>query len=365
MKINFFAPINNLGYGLHSYYLLKAFEARGHKVTLIPPLGEVRFSDEHVEKWLAARKDFSENNPSIMIFSEDFLTQFVGSPRIGFPVFETEGFTPVQIACLKSCRAILTPTQWGKNVLENNGIRNVHVVNEGVDTETFPFMDFSDAEARNDKFTFLHVGKFEKRKGTLEVIEAFYSAFKTNEARLILHIHNPFVENYDPLFEKMRELGFAALTGNTFLRKGLEIVLSKHYDSHADMRGLYAHADAAVFPSRAEGWGLPILEALSMGIPTIVGKWTAMTEYIPENYPFQLKIEKLEPVDDIFYAQDRGQWVVPSMDSMINHMIFIYQYGRKFRKTIDWKNIIEIPRSFTWDRAAFQLEDAINKIVGY
>jgi glycosyltransferase involved in cell wall biosynthesis len=36
-----------------------------------------------------------------------------------------------------------------------------------------------------------------------------------------------------------------------------------------EMRDLLASADAFVLPTRGEGWGLPIAEAMSMGLPTI------------------------------------------------------------------------------------------------
>lgn len=53
------------------------------------------------------------------------------------------------------------------------------------------------------------------------------------------------------------------------------------------LRDELASADAFVLPTRGEGWGLPVAEAMTMGLPTIVTNWsgpaafaTAATAYL-------------------------------------------------------------------------------------
>lgn len=46
----------------------------------------------------------------------------------------------------------------------------------------------------------------------------------------------------------------------------------------ADMPSAYAHASAFVFPSRFEGFGLPALEAMASGVPTILARATSLPE---------------------------------------------------------------------------------------
>lgn len=41
---------------------------------------------------------------------------------------------------------------------------------------------------------------------------------------------------------------------------------------------LYAHADVFVFPSLYEGFGIPILEALSLGTPVVCSETSSMPE---------------------------------------------------------------------------------------
>ena len=48
--------------------------------------------------------------------------------------------------------------------------------------------------------------------------------------------------------------------------------------SDADMVGAYAHAEAFVFPSRFEGFGIPALEAMACGTPTVLAAATSLPE---------------------------------------------------------------------------------------
>jgi len=41
---------------------------------------------------------------------------------------------------------------------------------------------------------------------------------------------------------------------------------------------LYKHAEALVFPSKYEGFGLPVLEAMSVGCPVICSKIASLSE---------------------------------------------------------------------------------------
>ena len=48
--------------------------------------------------------------------------------------------------------------------------------------------------------------------------------------------------------------------------------------SKADLDALYRSADALVFPSTYEGFGLPVLEAQHYGLPVICSNTTALPE---------------------------------------------------------------------------------------
>ena len=48
--------------------------------------------------------------------------------------------------------------------------------------------------------------------------------------------------------------------------------------SETDLRALYAHADVFVFPSLYEGFGLPVLEAMAVGVPVVTTRMGSIPE---------------------------------------------------------------------------------------
>lgn len=70
----------------------------------------------------------------------------------------------------------------------------------------------------------------------------------------------------DELERRARELGIAGR------------VHFAGWVSDADMEGLYAHARALVLPSLAEGFGLPVLEAMRHGLPVACADRTSLPE---------------------------------------------------------------------------------------
>ena len=51
----------------------------------------------------------------------------------------------------------------------------------------------------------------------------------------------------------------------------------------ADMPALYRLADALVFPSVKEGFGLVVLEAMASGMPVVTSRIAPFTEYLDDD----------------------------------------------------------------------------------
>ena len=56
------------------------------------------------------------------------------------------------------------------------------------------------------------------------------------------------------------------------------------------MFNLYKSASAFVLPTRGEGWCLPCVEAMSMGLPIVVTNFSGPTEYLNEKYSYPIPI---------------------------------------------------------------------------
>jgi glycosyltransferase involved in cell wall biosynthesis len=140
---------------------------------------------------------------------------------------------------------------------------------------------------------FLHVGVMEKRKNLGMLVEAFEVFHRKNpEVKLVLvgqrgpRVH---LDDFDRIFHLVHSKGLG------------DSVLIPGFVSAEELQQYYANALAYVFPSQNEGFGLPVLEAFSYGLPVIITPQGALKEVggeavlVAENSPEKLA-EKMEEV---------------------------------------------------------------------
>jgi len=109
------------------------------------------------------------------------------------------------------------------------------------------------------------VGAFEPRKNLPGLVEAMK----------IIHARSEKI----PLIIAGRRGGEYEKVLGLIRRAGLEEkVRVTGYVPEAELRRLYRLATAFVFPSLAEGFGLPILEAMASGLPVAASRTSAMPE---------------------------------------------------------------------------------------
>lgn len=120
----------------------------------------------------------------------------------------------------------------------------------------------------NDEFV-LFLGNTEPRKNTPNVLKAFalLAAEKYTLKLVITGLTAEFIENHWPQ-EAPKE----------FLNR----IITPGYVSQAELHFLYEYATFYLFPSLREGFGLPILEAMSFGTPVITSNVSSMPEVAGE-----------------------------------------------------------------------------------
>ncbi|KAG2443608.1 hypothetical protein HXX76_001959 [Chlamydomonas incerta] len=88
-------------------------------------------------------------------------------------------------------------------------------------------------------------------------------------------------------------------------------LLSGHLPRQQYVR-LLAAADAFVLPTRGEGWGLPIIEAMALGLPVIATNWSGPTAYLDElvGYPLSYQLSPVPPSEPWWFQG--SNWAEPS-----------------------------------------------------
>jgi hypothetical protein len=282
-------------------------------------------------------------DPVVAIAPFELLAHVRGSRRIAFVVWETTILHAPKIAALKVMDEIWTPSQFGRRLLIANGLDadRIHVVPEGVDPDVFRPRE---RERGARRFRFLCVGKWEQRKATDLLVDAFCDEFAGDESvELVMHCWNPWIPRFDLVATLAR-----AVRGRTAR------VLASLPLPGSRLAELYNDADAFVLPTRAEGWGLPVVEAMSCGLPVIVTDYSAPADYLSEDVAYPLRVEKLVDVYDSFFFPEgaaAGQWAQPDVGQLRSLMRHVFEHrdearekGRRARE--------EVCNRWTWDRAA-------------
>ena len=130
----------------------------------------------------------------------------------------------------------------------------------------------SDLKSTTQAAYFLHVGVLEKRKNLSLLIQAFDKLTKMEgyeSHRLVLvgqRGPRETLDDYDHLVELVTTLGLTDKVDFT------------GYVSQEQLASYFQHALGYVFPSTNEGFGLPVLEAFSFGLPVIISRQGALME---------------------------------------------------------------------------------------
>jgi glycosyltransferase involved in cell wall biosynthesis len=126
----------------------------------------------------------------------------------------------------------------------------------------------------------LYLGRLEPRKNVPRLIEAFDGLKKAGRLphRLVIAGMRDF--QHEPIEAQVRARGLTD-----------EVVFTGGVDD-ADLPALINGATAFVYPSLAEGFGLPPLEAMACGTPVITSNVSAMAEIVG---PAGLLVDPLDP----------------------------------------------------------------------
>lgn len=271
-----------------------------------------------------------------------------GAPgrRIAYTVWESTRLPDNWHEPLANADEIWIPSDWGRSVLVDNGLPagRIRVVPEGVDPLTFnPAVQPTGALDGFRGFRFLNIGRYEDRKGTRMLIECFDKAFsKQDDVFLVLACDN----HHDPDFDIRR-----ILRGMN-LRHPEKLAFIPPVRTHALLAGVYRACDAFVSPFRAEGWGLPLIEAMACGLPVIATGYSGPTEFLGEDaYRIDFTLRDIRQPYFESASGDHGQWAEPDSDHLIALMREVYE-NRDEAASRGMRGSEHVIENFSWDAAA-------------
>ena len=209
---------------------------------------------------------------------------------------------------------LVVPCEYCKDVFE----QFVHVPVKVAPLAINPIYHTERLRKPKDTFTFVSFGTLSGRKSPLETLDAFKKAF-------------PLDKYPNVRIEFKTRLGMFGWGQNQLpdiVDPRVSIITEDWYrDQMLDW--LHA-ADAMVFASKGEGFGMPPREAIATGLPTILTDNTGMKPMCDPRYTFPIPVGKVED------SPLGGNWYVPDWDALIETMRWIYDHREEAAKK-GWK----------------------------
>jgi len=350
MNINYSAPINSTGYGIASLNILKSL-IKNHNISLFPignPSVDSQEDYDFIVNLFNSQDDFDIYAPYIKIWHQFDLSQRIGKGKyFAYPFFELDTFNKRETKHLSVPDELFVSSKWAANIIDNNNIKTkTNIIPLGVDTNIFNSKKFP--QKNNNKYTFINIGKWEIRKGHDFILDIFQKAF-------------PFETNVELIICASE---FSSYSSEQEIKQWKEkyskdprVKIIPGVQKHEDIATIISHADCGLFPSRAEGWNLELLECMAMNKPCIATNYSAHTEFCNNDNCYLIDIDDKELAFDGKAFLKQGYWAKignNQLDQAIEYMRKVY-----FNKINTNPNGVKTANEYTWENTANKISRCI------
>jgi glycosyltransferase involved in cell wall biosynthesis len=255
-------------------------------------------------------------------------------------------------------------SRWIRQQAIRGGVlaRRVRVVPLGVDPADFRSDGPQLRLPTTKSLRLLFVGAPVLRKGIDILLRAWRVAFRREDDVCLIVKANPKDVFYEGIDWRAQIREQAA--------GGAEIVLVDRLMPASALAGLYRTCHASVFPYRAEGFGLPILEAMACGCPPIVPRFGACLDYCDAGSAHFVHARRVQvPVNRTFAFNTLGfeeevqevDFCEVSVDALAEVLVRVARMGAEERSAIARRAAAKAAR-FTWEASAAAVERAVSEV---
>jgi glycosyltransferase involved in cell wall biosynthesis len=325
------------GYARAARYYVEAAEAVGLPVrTLDLHLLDAYWeglSDEERRRWERRRWRCVDKDLfiiSCMPRSKDGRQDYFGEVRLRFPgfkryvgytTFETEPLPSGWVESMLGVDEIWVPSEFNRRVFsEALGTRvPVRTLPHGVE-----LLPERVSGPPRELFTFLSVFLCSYHKGFDLLLTAFARAFRgRKDVQLLLHTRG----------EGVRDLLDKALAETGVPQEDIPSVLvSTECVSDAVMEEIYAGCDCFVLPTRGEGWGLPIMEAMAAGVPVIASACGGTTDFLSEETGWPIPCRFVRRTESLGCMAAGQRWAEPDLERLMEAMRQVHAGGEEVER---------------------------------
>lgn len=322
----FFNPV---GYAMTARQIALGLDAHGVSVSYeylygegtVYPVNEPRERSTGVYalEVIKQRQAPDETAPRLIYGQADaFASVKTDAYKIGYTMLETTGVPKEWVDGCNKLDELWVPTEFNKWTFRRSGVKvPITVMPLGL-VDTNYFNPEIKGEPISEVFTFLSIFEWGERKSPETLLRAFNRAFRASDPVVLICKYS----NRDPGVNPS-----AIVSGLGLAPEGGRIIYSENETTpYYQVAQLYRSANCFVLPTRGEGWGMPILEAMACGVPVIASYWSAQQAFLDEDnsYPLQVSLTPAEAKCPYYLGFD---WALPDEQHLVQllRQVFLNQ----------------------------------------
>ncbi len=239
----------------------------------------------------------------------------------------------------KDIDGITVMSTFVRDVLIRHGIK-VPVFVTGLGVDHFDGLNYpakpqdGDYITNKKQFTFLHISSCFPRKAPDVLLNSYFAAFSGNDPVLLI------IKTFPNPHNNVEEL-LSALQ-KSHANPPLVELINEDWLEPEKIRDLYLRCDVVVIPSRGEGFGFPIAEALWAEKPVIATGYGGHMDFLGEDYPWLIDFT-FEASKSHFSETTYSCWANPSTDHLRDLLRVSYESSANERQLIarTWKERLD------------------------
>ncbi|MDP9994303.1 glycosyltransferase involved in cell wall biosynthesis [Variovorax boronicumulans] len=229
-----------------------------------------------------------------------------------------------------------------KKILIDNGVTVPLWVNGGGVDHWESVTPNSDYKAPGKGYRFLHVSSCFPRKGADILLKAYGAAFSYSDPVCLV------IKTFKNVHNRINDWIEDARAERPDFPK-IHVIEEDLSDS--DLKALYLQCNALVAPSKAEGFGLPLAEAMLCGLEVIATNWSGQLDFCNSDTAWLIdyKLERAQSHLEIFDSY----WACPDLEHLSQLMRTVYSAADSLKKAeVGRANLL---RGFKWSNSAQKL----------
>ena len=281
------------------------------------------------------------------------LSAFDGRYTVGVWLWELETIPAQWADTVRYVNELWAPSTFIAEALRKSVDVPVTVIPYGIETPCEDGLARADFGLPEDAFLVLAMfdsNSYASRKNPFGAIDAFRKAFgpEVRDVRLVLKVNNPTKEDLKAIRNRFGEDSRLILVTDILRKPRLNRLISL--------------CDVFVSLHRAEGFGLVMAEAMSLGVPVVATNWSANTDFMTPEVACMVDAD-LIPVGGAYqFGDGTHRWADPDLGQAAAFLRRLYS-DREWREEIGRRGQAHIREHGSVQRTAALIRARVDEIL--